>query len=148
MMCSLTMLLDIHKIQPMMLMCFPLCVFCLLLLSMGSSQSSEKLHCNRYLDGQGPPSLVQQGTSHTHLNQFSVSVKLSMLFFYLLLDHLTKAGLLSVQLVKRWMGWTEYCPAASQRARWPGWSSTETWEDSLMTTLFRSTTNSQMESSR
>uniref|UniRef100_UPI0037E85246 E3 ubiquitin-protein ligase DTX3L1 n=1 Tax=Semicossyphus pulcher TaxID=241346 RepID=UPI0037E85246 len=27
---------------------------------MGSSQSSDKLHCNRYLDGQGPPSLVQQ----------------------------------------------------------------------------------------
>ncbi|KAM8731670.1 E3 ubiquitin-protein ligase DTX3L1 [Acanthopagrus schlegelii] len=27
---------------------------------MGSSQSSDKLHCNRYLNGQGPPSLVQQ----------------------------------------------------------------------------------------
>ncbi|XP_068604281.1 E3 ubiquitin-protein ligase DTX3L1 [Brachionichthys hirsutus] len=27
---------------------------------MGSSQSAEKLHCNRYLNGQGPPSLVQQ----------------------------------------------------------------------------------------
>ncbi|XP_035509813.1 E3 ubiquitin-protein ligase DTX3L [Morone saxatilis] len=27
---------------------------------MGSGQSSEKLHCNRYLNGQGPPSLVQQ----------------------------------------------------------------------------------------
>ncbi|KAM7390882.1 hypothetical protein PAMA_008876 [Pampus argenteus] len=27
---------------------------------MGSGQSSEKLHCNRYLNGQGPPPLVQQ----------------------------------------------------------------------------------------
>ncbi|TNN50111.1 E3 ubiquitin-protein ligase DTX3L [Liparis tanakae] len=27
---------------------------------MGSGQSSEKLYCNRYLDGKGPPSLVQQ----------------------------------------------------------------------------------------
>ncbi|XP_034415517.1 E3 ubiquitin-protein ligase DTX3L isoform X2 [Cyclopterus lumpus] len=27
---------------------------------MGSGQSSDKLHCNRYLDGQGPPPLVQQ----------------------------------------------------------------------------------------
>ncbi|XP_068160439.1 E3 ubiquitin-protein ligase DTX3L1 isoform X2 [Antennarius striatus] len=27
---------------------------------MGSSQSTEKLHCNRYLNGQGPPSFVQQ----------------------------------------------------------------------------------------
>ncbi|XP_047205159.1 E3 ubiquitin-protein ligase DTX3L1 isoform X2 [Girardinichthys multiradiatus] len=27
---------------------------------MGSSQSSDKLHCNRYLKGQGPNSLVQQ----------------------------------------------------------------------------------------
>lgn len=28
--------------------------------TMGSSQSS-KMHCNRYLDQQGPPSLEQQG---------------------------------------------------------------------------------------
>ncbi|XP_053716638.1 E3 ubiquitin-protein ligase DTX3L1 [Synchiropus splendidus] len=27
---------------------------------MGSSQSTEKLHCNRYLDGHGPPSLLHQ----------------------------------------------------------------------------------------
>ncbi|XP_044032684.1 E3 ubiquitin-protein ligase DTX3L1 isoform X1 [Siniperca chuatsi] len=27
---------------------------------MGSGQSSDKFHCNRYLNGQGPPSLVQQ----------------------------------------------------------------------------------------
>ncbi|KAJ4925739.1 hypothetical protein JOQ06_018459 [Pogonophryne albipinna] len=27
---------------------------------MGSNQSSEKLYCNRFLDGNGPPSLVQQ----------------------------------------------------------------------------------------
>ncbi|KAE8277484.1 E3 ubiquitin-protein ligase DTX3L [Larimichthys crocea] len=36
---------------------------------MGSGQSSEKLHCNRYLNGQGPPSLVQQaneGLNGTH----------------------------------------------------------------------------------
>ncbi|XP_038578862.1 E3 ubiquitin-protein ligase DTX3L1 isoform X1 [Micropterus salmoides] len=30
---------------------------------MGSGQSSDKFHCNRYLNGQGPPSLVQQGPS-------------------------------------------------------------------------------------
>ncbi|XP_037612210.1 E3 ubiquitin-protein ligase DTX3L1 [Sebastes umbrosus] len=33
---------------------------------MGSSQSSEKLHCNRYLDGQGPPSLVQQASEEVN----------------------------------------------------------------------------------
>ncbi|XP_071341630.1 E3 ubiquitin-protein ligase DTX3L1 [Trachinotus anak] len=36
---------------------------------MGSGQSSDKLHCNRYLNGQGPPSLVQQaheGTNGVH----------------------------------------------------------------------------------
>ncbi|AWP21021.1 putative E3 ubiquitin-protein ligase DTX3L-like [Scophthalmus maximus] len=27
---------------------------------MGAGQSSDKFHCNRYLNGQGPPSLVQQ----------------------------------------------------------------------------------------
>lgn len=33
---------------------------------MGSNQSSDKLHCNRYLDGQGPPSLVQQATEEVN----------------------------------------------------------------------------------
>lgn len=40
---------------------------CPQLLKMGSSQSSDKLHCNRYLSGQGPPSLQQQGGPQTHL---------------------------------------------------------------------------------
>ncbi|KAG7219559.1 hypothetical protein INR49_018986 [Caranx melampygus] len=35
---------------------------CRQLLKMGSSQSSDKLHCNRYLTGQGPPSLQQQAS--------------------------------------------------------------------------------------
>lgn len=39
---------------------------CLLLLSMGSGQSKDKLHCNRYLDKNGPPPLEQQGTSQTY----------------------------------------------------------------------------------
>ncbi|KAL6098181.1 E3 ubiquitin-protein ligase DTX3L1 [Pungitius pungitius] len=29
---------------------------------MGSGQSSDKLHCNRYLDGKGPPPLFQQAS--------------------------------------------------------------------------------------
>ncbi|CAI5655626.1 E3 ubiquitin-protein ligase DTX3L1 [Oreochromis niloticus] len=33
---------------------------------MGSNQSSDKLHCNRYLDGQGPPSLVEQATEQAN----------------------------------------------------------------------------------
>ncbi|CAK6981756.1 E3 ubiquitin-protein ligase DTX3L1 [Scomber scombrus] len=33
---------------------------------MGSGQSSEKLHCNRYLNGQGPPSLVQQANEEVN----------------------------------------------------------------------------------
>lgn len=33
---------------------------------MGSGQSSEKLHCNRYLNGQGPPSLVQQANQEVN----------------------------------------------------------------------------------
>ncbi|XP_008290163.1 E3 ubiquitin-protein ligase DTX3L1 [Stegastes partitus] len=33
---------------------------------MGSGQSSDKLHCNRYLDGQGPPSLVQQANEEVN----------------------------------------------------------------------------------
>lgn len=33
---------------------------------MGSGQSKDKLHCNRYLDKNGPPSLEQQGTSQTY----------------------------------------------------------------------------------
>ncbi|XP_029314083.1 E3 ubiquitin-protein ligase DTX3L1 [Cottoperca gobio] len=33
---------------------------------MGSSQSSDKLHCNRYLNGQGPPSLVQQANEEVN----------------------------------------------------------------------------------
>ncbi|XP_074549111.1 E3 ubiquitin-protein ligase DTX3L1 [Halichoeres trimaculatus] len=36
---------------------------------MGSSHSSDKLHCNRYLNGQGPPSLVQQGPSLAFLSE-------------------------------------------------------------------------------
>ncbi|XP_070784365.1 E3 ubiquitin-protein ligase DTX3L1 [Enoplosus armatus] len=39
---------------------------CLLHPSMGSSQSSDKFHCNRYLNGQGPPSLVQQATGEVN----------------------------------------------------------------------------------
>lgn len=108
--------------------------------SMGSGQSSDKFHCNRYLNGQGPPSLVQQGPSCTY-----TPTPLCILIFCSLLDHLTKTGLLSVQLMKGWMGCTMQWMAASQRARWPGWSSTETCQGSLMTTLFRSTTYSQME---
>lgn len=33
---------------------------------MGSSHSSDKLHCNRYLSGQGPPSLIQQATQEVN----------------------------------------------------------------------------------
>ncbi|KAL7374264.1 hypothetical protein ABVT39_025249 [Epinephelus coioides] len=33
---------------------------------MGSGQSSDKLHCNRYLKGQGPPSLVQQANAEVN----------------------------------------------------------------------------------
>ncbi|XP_039903052.1 E3 ubiquitin-protein ligase DTX3L1 [Simochromis diagramma] len=33
---------------------------------MGSNQSSDKLYCNRYLDGQGPPSLVEQATEQAN----------------------------------------------------------------------------------
>ncbi|CAJ1082460.1 E3 ubiquitin-protein ligase DTX3L [Xyrichtys novacula] len=33
---------------------------------MGSNHSSDKLHCNRYLDGQGPPSLVQQANDEVN----------------------------------------------------------------------------------
>lgn len=48
-----------------------LCVS-LLLLSMGSGQSKEKLHCNRYLDNKGPPSLEVQGLSQTYTPILSV----------------------------------------------------------------------------
>nr|XP_043876041.1 E3 ubiquitin-protein ligase DTX3L1 isoform X1 [Solea senegalensis] len=34
--------------------------------SMGAGQSSDKLHCNRYLDGQGPPSLTQQANDRVN----------------------------------------------------------------------------------
>ncbi|XP_068438475.1 E3 ubiquitin-protein ligase DTX3L1 [Clinocottus analis] len=42
---------------------------------MGSGQSSDKLHCNRFLDGNGPPPLVQQARDginglHGGLNGF------------------------------------------------------------------------------
>ncbi|XP_042366660.1 E3 ubiquitin-protein ligase DTX3L1 [Plectropomus leopardus] len=33
---------------------------------MGSAQSSDKLHCNRYLRGHGPPSLVQQANGEVN----------------------------------------------------------------------------------
>ncbi|GAA6219488.1 E3 ubiquitin-protein ligase DTX3L-like [Lates japonicus] len=33
---------------------------------MGSGQSSDKLHCNRYLNGQGPPSLMQQANEEVN----------------------------------------------------------------------------------
>ncbi|XP_028289063.1 E3 ubiquitin-protein ligase DTX3L1 [Parambassis ranga] len=33
---------------------------------MGASHSSEKLHCNRYLNGQGPPSPVQQANDEVN----------------------------------------------------------------------------------
>ncbi|XP_034066623.1 probable E3 ubiquitin-protein ligase DTX2 [Gymnodraco acuticeps] len=33
---------------------------------MGSNQSSEKLYCNRFLDGNGPPSLVQQANAEVN----------------------------------------------------------------------------------
>lgn len=53
-------------INDSMLICFPLSLVCILLLRMGNGQSNEKFHCNRYLNGQGPPSLVHEGPSpHT-----------------------------------------------------------------------------------
>uniref|UniRef100_A0A3B5BGF1 E3 ubiquitin-protein ligase n=1 Tax=Stegastes partitus TaxID=144197 RepID=A0A3B5BGF1_9TELE len=38
---------------------------------MGSGQSSDKLHCNRYLDGQGPPS-----EKHPHPGQPHAGLRL------------------------------------------------------------------------
>ncbi|XP_070709465.1 E3 ubiquitin-protein ligase DTX3L1 [Pempheris klunzingeri] len=36
---------------------------------MGSGQSTDKLHCNRYLNGQGPPSLLQQVAAVCEANE-------------------------------------------------------------------------------
>lgn len=113
--------------------------------TMGASQSS-KFHCNRYLNQQGPPSLAQQGYSRT----FNVFLGLCKAFhyFFLISEALdwTKCGLLSAQLIKKWIQYPADWMPASQWARWHGRSWVEPCQTSLKTTPFSSTTYSQMES--